>query len=616
LVRVLTRARLPLYARLVVIGFVQALGSIGAALLIRSAHHGIAGPTTAGLGHIVVLAFGLIAAVALAAGTRAAERVGAERLGQHYVTEVRADLFEHLTKVPARHLGRRNRGNMLLRFVGDLSALRSWVSLGLAKVLVAGITVTLAVAFLVYLDPAIGLAVTAVLVVGAVSTVITNPRLMASSRTARSRRARLMGEVTERLTHIGVLQAAGQQLREHRRVGRLSARVSDAMIDRARAAGMCRAVAEATSGLAVVAVVVVGAVQAQHGHSSPGTVLAAVTVVGMLTGHMRDLGRVAEYAAGARVARAAAYRFLALPTLPDPAGQPDLRTAGGALELDGVGLAGALDAVTLRAEPGQTVAIVGANGAGKSTLVALAARLLDPDQGAVRLDGQDLRSRSVASVRAAIGIAGPDLPLLRGSVERNVLYRRPRAGKREIARVTALCGLDDLAADLPGGWQAEVGDGGSLLSAGQRARVTIARAALGNPTLLILDEAEAHLDGSAADVVDRVLADHSGTALVVTHRRELMERADVIWFLHDGRVVEAGPPRVVLRRDGPVARLLADGTSPAPAAVARASAAASRPDGRVAVAGAAPGGANAPAPRTDASRPSHGRHRPRTYGIV
>lgn len=557
--RVLTRARLPLYARLVAIGVAQAAGSITAALLIRSAHRGISGNSGGAASHhahIVLLAIGLTAAVTLTAATRAAERVAAERLGQHYVTQVRADLFEHLTRVPARHLGQRKRGNMLLRFVGDLSALRSWVSLGLAKLLVAGITVTLAVGYLIAVDPAIGLAVTLVLLLSAIATLLTSPRLMASNRVARGRRAKLMGEVTERLTHIGVLQASGQQRRERLRVGRLSAQVSDAMVDRARAAGLCRAVAEGSSGLAVVAVVVVGAAQAQAGHASAGTVLAGVTVVGMLSGHLRDLGRVTEYAAGARVARAAARRFLALPTLPDRAGLPDLAATSGLLEFDGVGLAGALNAVTLRAEPGQVVAIVGGNGAGKSTLVALAARLVDPDSGAVRLDGQDLRTRSVRSVRAAVGITGPDLPLLRGTVERNVLYRRPRAGKREIARVTALCGLDRLTATLPGGWQAEVGDGGGRLSAGQRARIMLARAALGNPTLLILDEADAHLDGSAAEYVDRVLADHAGTALVVTHRRDLVERADVVWCLQDGRVIEVGPPQALLTADGPTARLL------------------------------------------------------------
>jgi ABC-type multidrug transport system fused ATPase/permease subunit len=552
----LSGTRLPLFTRLLVIGIGQAAAAIGTALLVQRAYRTLVeGPTPAAPGQAALFATSLICAVICGAGLRAAERVVAERLGQHYVTQIRADLFDHLTKVPARKLGERNRGNMLLRFVGDLSALRNWVTLGLAQLWVAGIAVTLAVGALTMIDARIGLAVAAVLALGSAATWGVSPRLSAANRRARTRRAKLTGEVTERLTHIGVLQAAGQQRREHRRVGQLSSKVSDAMVERARAAGWCRAVAEATAGLATTAVVLVGAAEVQAGTSSTGTVVGAVAIIGMLVGHLRDLGRVAEYAAAARVARAAARRFLALPTLADPPALPDLTVAAGLLELDGVALAEVLTGVTLRAEPGQVVALVGANGAGKSTLIALAARLVDPDRGRVLLDGQDLRSRNLASVRAAIGITGPDLPLLSGTLERNLLYRQPRAGEQEIARVTALCGLRELVDELPGGWHAQVGEGGTRLSAGQRARLTLARAVLGNPSVLMLDEAETHLDRAAAEMVNRVLADHPGTALVATHRREIVERADVVWCLHEGRVVEAGPPDALLTGTGPTARL-------------------------------------------------------------
>ncbi len=556
LARVLTHARLPMFATLVAVGVGQAVASIGTALLVRGAYHALVTRTApVPAGGTALLAAGMAGAVLLSAGLRAAERVAAERLGQHYVTELRGALFDHLVKVPARHLGRRNRGSLLMRFVGDLSALRNWVSLGLAQLVVGGFAIVLAVGALTVIDTAIGLAVAGVLAAGAAAIWWTSRRVTDRSRTARSRRAKLTGEVTERLVHVEVLQSAGQGRREHRRVGRLSAKVSEAMVDRARAAGLCRGVAEATAGLATAAVVLVGAAEIRAGRASAGTVVGAIAVIGMLVGHLRDLGPVAEYAAAAKVARAAARRFLALPPLADLPGQPRLRPGPGRLELDGLALAGVLDDVTLTAEGGQRIAIVGANGAGKSTLVALAGRLLDPDRGRVRLDGQDLSAVRLASVRAAVGVAGPDLPLLSGTVERNVLYRRPRAGAEELARVSALCGLEELVASLPGGWQAEVGDGGSRLSAGQRARLTTARALLGDPTLLILDEAETHLDRAAVEMVERVLADYSGTVLVVTHRRDLAERADAIWCLHEGRVVEAGTAAELLRGTGPTARL-------------------------------------------------------------
>jgi len=552
------------FALLVAVGIGQAVAAVGLALLVsRVFDELVTGTTPVTQARVQVLTVGLLLAVAVAAGTRWAERVAAERLGQHYVVEVRALLFDHLTRVPARALSGRNRGSLLLRFVGDLSALCSWVSLGLARLLVAGVAVGLAVVALAVLDLGIGLALGAVVLLGSLLLRAASPRLLSTARTARRKRAKLTGEVTERLSHVGVLQASGQEKRERRRVGRHSDAVSAAMLDRARAAGVARAVAEGAAGLATVVVVLVGAYRVQSGATTAGTVVGAVAIVGLLTGHLRDLGRVAEYAAGARVGRDAVRRFLLLPTLPEPTDAPALVVGPGRLDLQGVCLGEALHDVTLTAEPGQVVAVVGPNGAGKSTLVALAGRLVDAEDGNVLLDGQDLSTCSVRSVRAAVGVAGPDLPLLRGSVERNVLYRVPRAPAAELQRVAELCGLDELVADLPDGWRSDVGEGGSRLSAGQRARLTVARAVLGEPSLLLLDEAEAHLDETAAALVDRVLAAHTGTALVVTHRRALVERADVVWCLVDGRVAEVGPPALLLAGDGPTARLFGRTAVPA-----------------------------------------------------
>lgn len=552
----LARSRLPLFARLVAIGIGQAIGAIGTGLLVQLAFDRlVSGVAPVSVNVVLALSAGLALAVGLTALMRAQERVTAERLGQAYVLEVRSTLFRHLTRVPARELGQKNRGSMLQKFVGDLSALRSWVSLGLARLLVAGIAIGLALIALSVINVVLGLAVAAVLALGGAATWFTNARLLRTSREARKRRARLTGEVSERLSHVGVLQASGQERRERRRVGKHSGKVATAMIAKARASGMARAIAEGTAGLAGVAALLVGAAEVRAGRATPGTVVAAATVAGLLAGHLRDLGRVAEYAAGARVAREAVHRFLALPRLPATAGLPELTVDGGRLELEAVSFGDVLAEVTVQAQPGQVVAIVGPNGAGKTTLMSVAARLVDPDHGTVWLDGQDIRACSLSSVRAAVGVAGPDLPLLRGSVSRNVRYRVPKADEAELARVAALCGLEELIDELPGGWRAEVGEGGSRLSAGQRARLTVARAVLGQPRLLILDEAEAHLDRDAAGVVDRVLADHGGTALVVTHRRELVERADVVWCLEAGRVVEVGTPGELLASRGLTARL-------------------------------------------------------------
>ncbi|MDQ3274858.1 MAG: ABC transporter transmembrane domain-containing protein, partial [Actinomycetota bacterium] len=304
--RPLSRSRLPLFSALVGIGIGQAVGAITVALLVeRGFDLFITGTAPVDARVAGWLGAGLLGGVALTAALRGQERVVAERVGQHYILDVRETLFKHLTRVPARDLGQRSRGSMLLRFVGDLKALKAWVSLGLARMIVGGLAVGLAMTALAVINLRLGLAVGLVLVLGALATWATSPRLLATSRKARSRQSKLTGEVSERLSQIAVLQASGQERRERKRVKRKSDHVAVAMIARARASGNTRAVAEATAALAGVAALVVGAMEVRAGRATAGTVVASLSIAGLLSGHLRDLGRVAEYAAVAKVARQA-----------------------------------------------------------------------------------------------------------------------------------------------------------------------------------------------------------------------------------------------------------------------------------------------------------------------
>lgn len=558
----IARGRIGSFALLVAIGVGQALGAIGLALLVQLAFELIvtawATPDAADdpdwrrIAGIVALLGGAVAVTALC---RAAERTVAEKMGQHYVQEVRQQLFAHLTRVPARVLGRKASGSLLLRFAGDLSALRSWVSLGLSRLTVSGVAVALVLAVLATIAPRLTVAVALALLTGTLFTIAVGVSLADASRTARNRRAQLTGEVSERLSNVGVLQASGQERREHRRIGRKGARVADAMVRQARAAGTARGVAEATGGAATIAVLIAGALDVRLGDTSPAAIVGALTVVGMLATHLRDLGRVAEYHARAGVARAAAIRFLQFEPLPDPGGLPELPEGPGVLELRGVALTPGLAGVSARAEAGQTIAVVGGNGAGKSTLGSVAARLVDPESGSVLLDGADLREVRLRSTRRAIGVVGPDLPLMRGTLERNVRYRHPRISDSEVGRIAAITGVDALAERLEQGWSTDVGESGRQLSAGQRTRVALARAMLGDPRILVLDEADAHLDAQTRETLRAVVRGRAGTTLVITHDAEMVASADVVWHLDAGRLVEAGPPHALLHGDGPTARL-------------------------------------------------------------
>ena len=548
-----------LLALLVLNGFGQAATAIATALLVERAFDRliVAGSPTAT--SALPLAGGLAGTVLLAALLRARERIDAERLGQDYVHELRSVLYECVLSFTPRQLERRSRGAVSLRFVGDVSAVRQWVSLGLSRLLVGGCFLGGATVALAIVNFRLALVLAVVLVFGAAGTIALGRPLQRASREARQTRSRLAGLATERIGNSAVVHAFGQDERERRRMRKRSRRLRSAMIERARIIGRMRGLTEAVVGLASGAVILVGAAEVAAGRASAGTVVAAMSIVGLLASPLRDIGRVPEYWHGSRVALEKIRDLLADPSAihehPDAA---DLAPGVGRLTFEAVQLDGVLRGITAELQPGQAIALVGPNGAGKSTLLAIAGRLLDPDGGRVLIDGTDISVCTLASVRRQVGMAGPDLPLLRGTVAYNVAYRHPGASPQELARVRELCDLDALERELPEGSETRVAEDGRGLSAGQRQRIALARALLGAPSVLLLDEADANLDAQARAVVDRVIADQRrrGSVLLITHRREALERCDAVWHLADGRLVERGEPGDLLTIASRTARMM------------------------------------------------------------
>jgi len=539
--RVVAGRRRAMLALLVANGVGQAAAAAATALLVKAAFDRLVGGGEAGSAFSLLPYIGALAAAAALVGwLRSRERIDAERLGQSYVHALRLRLFERLSTLAPRALEQRSQGGVMLRFVGDLNAVKQWVSLGLSRLIVGGTFVVGALAALAVVNLALAAAVGGVLALAfAVALVLARP-LRERSREARRERAKIAANVNEKVASIGVVQVFGQADRERRRIKRQSRRLRSAMVDRARVIGRMRGLAEGAGAMASAAVLLVGAIEVGAGRASPGTIVAAMALVGLLMAPLRDLGRVQEYWHNSRVSLEKMEGFLATPTrMRDDPGAPHLDPGPGRLEMDGVGLEGSLGGASAVAEPGSVVALVGPNGAGKSSLLAVVARLIDPDAGRVLLDGQDLAQRNLESVRRAVSMVGPDLPLLRGTVERNLRYRCPDAPEEEVMRVWSLCGLEEVLVDLPDGLQTKVRDGGKNLSAGQRQRIALGRALLGDPQVLLLDEADANLDAGARAVVDRVIREQGrrSTVIVVSHRAEVLEWADAIWRMDGGRLV-------------------------------------------------------------------------------
>jgi ATP-binding cassette subfamily B protein len=211
-----------------------------------------------------------------------------------------------------------------------------------------------------------------------------------------------------------------------------------------------------------------------------------------------------------------------------------------------------LHGVSFRAEPGQTVALVGHTGAGKSTVVKLLARFYDPTSGSVLIDGTDVRDVTAHSLRSQLGIVPQESFLFSGSVRSNIAFGRPGASHEEVVAAAQAVGADAFIRALPDGYDTEIQERGARLSIGQRQLVAFARALLADPRILILDEATSSVDIPTEARIEEALETllHGRTAFVVAHRLSTIRRADVIVVLEHGRVIEAGTHRQLIERRG------------------------------------------------------------------
>ena len=298
------------------------------------------------------------------------------------------------------------------------------------------------------------------------------------------------------------------------------------------------------------------------GTVTAGTLLAFTLYVRGFVAPMRNLTNIVDAYENAKASSHRIVEILYSDAVLDDEGAP-LPDVDGRVEYDDVSFAyddaegWTLRDVDLEAEPGETVGVVGQTGAGKSTLVKLLLRLYEVDEGAVRLDGQDVRDVSIRDLRSAVGYVPQDPFLFYGTVRENVAFGDDDPDQEAVVAAAKRAGAHEFVTDLPDGYDTAVGERGVKLSGGQRQRVAIARALYQDPAVLVLDEATSHVDNETEARIQRSLAELSGgvTTLVVAHRLSTVTDADRILVLDDGAVAERGTHEELLDRDGLYANL-------------------------------------------------------------
>jgi len=534
--RILSRSRAARLVALVGNGLGQAGVAIAAGLAMKTAFDTLGSGALGATWTEGLQAAAALCGCALALGwLRWRETCDAEKLAQGYLAELRLALFDRLLGSPTRRLQGKRRGSMALRFVGELNALRLWLSLGFARVLVGGVSLVGATLALAWLSPGLLWGLLPVLGVAMLTAVCMGRSLYAQTRAARREVARFAGHVQERITVLAVIQHYGQGTRERQRLERMLGRVRETAELRAASRGRLRALGEAGS-LAAAAGVLVAALSTGV---SVGVAAAAIAVLGFLSPMLRDLTRAMEYWQGAR---ASWERIAVWWAEADELRMAPPAVVAGEVALNGVRLPGGSGVINGRMPAGSRIAITGANGAGKSNLLNVIAGLVAPDAGQVCIDGAPIGGVWRQRLSGAVALASPDLPLLRGSLEFNLRYQKPDASAEETAWAWELCRIGELASALPDGLATKIVEEGRNLSLGQRQRVLLARALLARPRVLLLDELDSHMDGAGLRALEQVLASYAGTVIYATHGPELLARADEVWRLVAGTLAERAPP--------------------------------------------------------------------------
>ena len=532
-------------AAVVATGLAQAACVLGTALLMQRALDAaiVGGPAE----RLAWLLGGIGALAAIAAGCRWLERRESERLGHHYVHELRLAMFRSLAERLPDERRREGSGTVPLRFVTDLTAIRQWISQGQARLIVALLVLAATLVFVATVDPGAALAVIGVLAAGTAVSLALGRRLEQAVSESRLLRGRLANLIAEKVGSLPSIVGFGRLHSERLRLQRYSLRLTDSMNARAHWSGALRAVSDLSVRLSVALVLALGLLELRSGAVSAGAVFAAVSIVALLGAPVRDLGRVQEYWKAAVVARRKLARLLDLDAARPPRRNLTLAEPRGEIALRDVALGDGRPAFQAVVESGTRLAVLGGSGSGKTTLLMMLAGIRRPSSGRVVVDGQAVDRLERHSLRRAIGFASPDLALMRGTLRRNLRYRAPEATPLQLREACEQAGLIGLFGAWPELLERRIGEGGSGLSDGERVRVQLARALVGVPRILLLDEMDSRLDAEGRELFQRIVLEYPGTVVFSTRDPAVAGLADLCWRLDvDGvKTTDAGTHAVL-----------------------------------------------------------------------
>ena len=540
----------------------------------------------ADMGFVVQMVLYALLAVAVTAVATGFMHLRLARVSEAALSGVRIRAFRHIHDLSMLHQASEQRGVLVARVTSDVDQISRFMQWGgLMMIVNAGQALLAIVVMFVYSVP---LAITVVASVPIIVLTIRwfQSRLEVAYLIVREKLGRMLGTLAEVVVGAQVIRAYGIEDRIRVKLGDV---IEDHRASAVRAGGLSAAfsgVGELLSAIVVAAVLIVGTILAVNGSVTIGTVVAFLFLVQLFIQPIQVFGEAVNEAQTAVAGWRRVLDILDIaPDVADPGAEgQDLPREPLEIVFDNVGfqypMAGevaneatgtiAIDSVNLTLRPRRNIAVVGETGSGKTTFAKLLTRLMDPTSGAVTLGGVDISRIRFRSLRDRVVMVPQEGVLFRGTIAENVQMGRPEATKKQVEAVFARLGLDDWLAELGAGVDTQVGERGTSLSVGERQLVTLVRAAIADPELLVLDEATSAVDPATEVRISRALAEltEGRTVVTIAHRLATAEKADRVLVFDRARIVQDGSHDELVAEGGTYGRLFESwerGTTEAPA---------------------------------------------------
>ena len=542
------------------IALVSALDSYFTFLSKRIVDEGILAGDRATLTRLVVT-YGLLIVV------RAVDVFGfiflAGVLGERVQYDLRQKMFHHLQDLSFSYFDRTPVGWIMARVTSDSRRIADLVTWGLLDIAWGVLSIASAAYFMLIINWKLALIVFAVIPMLVVVAAQFRKKIIVEYRKVRKINSRITGAYNENITGVRVVKALGREEENLREFGQLSGEMYRASYRAAWLSALFLPAVQLISAAAVGSIVWYGGLQAQWGGMTLGGIQAFISYVTFMLWPIQDLARVyAEMQHAVASAERVFSLIDAVPEVTDQPGAVDPGTLRGDIEFDDVDFwyepdKPVLTDFNMKVKQGETIALVGPTGGGKSTIVNLFCRFYEPKRGTIRIGGRDYTRLSLHAIQSRIGVVLQTPHLFSGTVRENIRYGRLDATDKEVEEAARLASAHDFIVTLERGYDEEVGEGGNLLSVGQKQLVSLARAVLAQPEVFIMDEATSSVDTLTEALIQKgmkVLMEDC-TSFIIAHRLSTIKRADRILVIENGAITERGSHADLLRARGRYYRL-------------------------------------------------------------